>query len=105
MTITYALMEKLEDLSKSSPDRVQIIKKAEVKKLIKDGEVVVGVEFVHKGKTLKEYGPVIIATGGYAADFTENSLLKKHRPEIYDLPTTNGDHCTGGFYSGGSNGR
>ena len=33
--------------------------------------------------------------GGYAADFTEDSLLKKYRPDIYDLPTTNGDHCTG----------
>lgn len=55
-------------------------------------------------------GTVILATGGYAADFTADSLLKKHRPEYYDLvrqifysvdvelipqPTTNGDHCTG----------
>jgi hypothetical protein len=31
----------------------------------------------------------------YAADFTDTSLLKKYRPEIYDLPTTNGPHCTG----------
>jgi aspartate oxidase len=97
MTITYALMEKLEDMSKSTPDRVQIIKRADVKKLIKDGEMVVGVEFEHKGKTLKEYGPVIIATGGYAADFSESSLLQKHRPELCKLPTTNGDHCTGGM--------
>ena len=33
--------------------------------------------------------------GDYAADFTENSLLQKHWPEYYGLPTTNGDHCTG----------
>lgn len=33
--------------------------------------------------------------GGYAADFTDTSLLKKYRPELLDLPTTNGDHCTG----------
>ena len=54
-----------------------------------------GVEYIHGGKTETAYGPVILATGGYAADFTEDSLLKKHRPEYWDLPTTNGDHCTG----------
>ena len=89
-------MERLEDLSVSNPERVKIIKKARVAKLIKEGDSVVGVEYVHNGKTESAYGPVILATGGYAADFTENSLLKKYRPEYYNLPTTNGDHCTGG---------
>jgi succinate dehydrogenase/fumarate reductase flavoprotein subunit len=89
-------MEALEDLAESTPDRVTIKKKARVTKLIKEGERVVGVEYTDKdGKVHKELGPVILATGGYAADFTEDSLLKKHRPDIYDLPTTNGDHCTG----------
>jgi succinate dehydrogenase/fumarate reductase flavoprotein subunit len=94
--ITYAQMERLEDLAESSPDRVKIIKKAKVTKLIKDETgAIVGVEYEHNKTTTSVYGPVILATGGYAADFTENSLLKKHRPEYYDLPTTNGDHCTG----------
>jgi flavocytochrome c len=95
MTITYALMSTYEDLCKSNPERATIVKKANVLRLIKDNNVVIGVEYEHKGKTLKEYGPVILATGGYAADFTETSLLKKYRPELWDLPTTNGDHCTG----------
>jgi succinate dehydrogenase/fumarate reductase flavoprotein subunit len=95
MTITYALMSAFEDLTVSNPERATLLKKADVKKLIKENGVVVGVEFLHKGKTVKEYGPVILATGGYAADFTETSLLKKYRPELWDLPTTNGDHCTG----------
>lgn len=95
MVITYAQMERLEDLAVSNPERVKIIKKARVSKLIKEGESVVGCEYVHGGKTETAYGPVILATGGYAADFTDSSLLKKHRPEYYDLPTTNGDHCTG----------
>ncbi|KAF8909852.1 Flavocytochrome c [Mucidula mucida] len=95
MVITYAQMERLEDLAVSDPARVKILKKARVTKLIKEGEVVVGVEYTHGGKTLSAYGPVILATGGYAADFSEDSLLKKHRPEYYNLPTTNGDHCTG----------
>ncbi|KAG6812550.1 hypothetical protein H0H92_002319 [Tricholoma furcatifolium] len=96
MVITYAQMERLEDLSVSTPERVRIIKKARVTKLVKDESgSVVGVEYLHSGKTETAYGPVILATGGYAADFTEDSLLRKHRPELWDLPTTNGDHCTG----------
>ncbi|RIA79797.1 fumarate reductase [Glomus cerebriforme] len=95
MTITYALMERLEEIAEKQPNRARIIKKARATKLIKEGEEVIGVEYEKDGQTLKEYGPVVLATGGYAADFTEDSLLKKYRPDIYDLPTTNGDHCTG----------
>ncbi|EKM54168.1 uncharacterized protein PHACADRAFT_257822 [Phanerochaete carnosa HHB-10118-sp] len=95
MVITYAQMERLEDLATEIPDRVTIKKKARVTKLIKDESGVIGVEYTHSGKTETAYGPVILATGGYAADFTEDSLLKKYRPEYFDLPTTNGDHCTG----------
>ena len=94
--ITYAQLERIEDLSVSIPDRIKILKKARVSKIVKDESgVVVGVEYTHGGKTETAFGPVILATGGYAADFTEDSLLKKHRPEYWDLPTTNGDHCTG----------
>ena len=88
-------MERLEDLAVSNPERVVVKKKARVTKLIRDGAAVVGVEYTLGGKTETAYGPVILATGGYAADFTENSLLKKYRPEFWELPTTNGDHCTG----------
>lgn len=96
MVMTYAQLERLEDLSVSIPERVRIIKKARVTKLVKDDNgAVSGVEYTHGGKTEIAYGPVILATGGYAADFTEDSLLKKYRPEYWDLPTTNGEHCTG----------
>lgn len=93
--ITYAQMERLEDLSQSIPDRVKILKKARVTKLVQENGAVVGVEYEHDGQNKVAHGPVILATGGYAADFTETSLLKKYRPELWDLPTTNGDHCTG----------
>ncbi|KAF8578684.1 Flavocytochrome c [Ramaria rubella] len=95
MVITYAQMERLEDLAQSIPDRVKVLKKARVTKLIKENDAVIGVEYEHDGQTKSAHGPVILATGGYAADFTETSLLKKYRPELWDLPTTNGDHCTG----------
>lgn len=95
MVITYAQLERLEDLAETTPDRVQISLKSHVTKLLTENGTVVGVEYVKDGKTYTEKGAVILATGGYAADFTEDSLLKKYRPEYYGLPTTNGDHSTG----------
>jgi len=95
MAITYALMQRLEDLAETEPDRVQIIKKARVTSINKEGNVITGVTYELDGKTAVADGPVVLATGGYAADFTETSLLKKYRPDTYHLPSTNGTHATG----------
>jgi len=95
MAITYALMQRLEELAETEPERVQIIKKARVTSLNKEGNKVTGVKYEVNGETLSLDGPVVLATGGYAADFTEDSLLKKHRPDVYGLATTNGTHATG----------
>lgn len=94
MTITYALMEKLEEIAEKEPERARLLKKAKVVRLLDEGGKVVGVEYESglDGKRYMEYGTVILATGGYAADFTSDSLLKKYRPELWDLPTTNGDY-------------
>merc|ERR1712070_977915 len=96
MTITYALMERLEEIAEDS-DRAKIMLKTKVTKLIKDASGnVCGVEYTSAdGQTGQEYGPVIICTGGFGADFAADSLLIKHRPDLAHLPTTNGDHCTG----------
>jgi len=96
MTITYGLMERLEDIAEES-DVARILLKTKVEKLLtdKDGNVC-GVECVDKdGKRFQEHGPVIITTGGFGADFAADSLLMKHRPDLGHLPTTNGEHCTG----------
>merc|ERR1712050_353695 len=96
MTITYALMERLEDIAEES-DRAKVMLKTKVEKLLKDASGnVCGVEYTtNDGRTGQEYGPVIICTGGFGADFAPDSLLIKHRPDLAHLPTTNGDHCTG----------
>jgi flavocytochrome c len=88
-------MERFEQLSESQPERAQLIKKARVTRINKEGNRAVGVVYELDGQEVTVDGPVILATGGYAADFTDNSLLKKHRPDVYDLATTNGQHATG----------
>merc|ERR1711998_475117 len=111
MTITYALMEKLEAIAEETKgETARVITKARATKLICDDGQVVGVEYEKDGQVLSETGPVIITTGGFGADFSDNSLLAevsqewrglsawndvKNLPELRTLPTTNGDHCTG----------
>ncbi|CCE73265.1 Piso0_000295 [Millerozyma farinosa CBS 7064] len=100
MAITYKLLEKLEDLASTEPHRVHIKKKSQVIDLLKSEEdplYVYGVKYKDLTNKSKHelHGPVIMSTGGYAADFTKNSLLRKYRPDIIDLPSTNGSHATG----------
>lgn len=95
MAITYALMQRLEELAETEPERVEIIKKARVTGLNKTGNTVTGVTYEFNGETHSLDGPVVLATGGYAADFSDTSLLKKHRPDTFGLATTNGSHATG----------
>merc|ERR1712139_621392 len=112
-TITYALMQTFEKLAEQS-DRAKIINKAKVTKLIVNGSTdrglfeaieetmhltngahVVGCVYEKGGVETKEYGPVILTSGGFGADFGNDSLLAKYRPDLLHLPTTNGEHCTG----------
>jgi flavocytochrome c len=95
MAITYALMQRLEELAENEPERVQIIKKARVTGLNKEGNRVTGVSYEFGGEPASIDGPVVLATGGYAADFGETSLLKKWRPDTFHLSSTNGVHATG----------
>lgn len=95
MAITYALMQRLEELVESDPERVQVIKKAKVTSLRKEGNSITGCTYEFNGEPHTVDGAVVLATGGYAADFSETSLLKKWRPDTFHLSSTNGTHATG----------
>ena len=88
-------MQRLEELVESDPERIQIIKKARVTKINKEGNKISGVTYEFGGEESSIDGVVVLATGGYAADFSDSSLLKKHRPDTFDLASTNGTHATG----------
>merc|ERR1712224_788610 len=94
MTITYALIQMCENIAEKT-GRSKIVNKAEVFELICNGDAVVGCEYRTAGQVVKEFGPVVFASGGYGADFGSDSLLAKYRPDLLHLPTTNGEHCTG----------
>ena len=111
--ITMQLMEVFDDICEAEPHRARLVTKAEVSRLLQapDGSVV-GCEWTDRdGNVTAEHGPVILATGGFGADFTDRSLLAEIEPEwnklaafddvpsaagrLMSLPTTNGEHCTG----------
>lgn len=85
----------MEELVENDPERMQMIKKARVTSVNKEGNKVTGVTYEFNGEEVSVDGVVVVATGGYAADFGETSLLKKHRPDTFDLASTNGTHATG----------
>merc|ERR1719498_2143228 len=94
MTITYALIQMLEKVAETT-DKARIITKAKVHKLIMNDGLCEGCVYEKGGQDYQEFGPVILASGGFGADFTSNSLLAQYRPDLIHLPTTNGEHCTG----------
>merc|ERR1712187_1030298 len=94
MTITYALIQMLEKVAERT-DRARIITKARAQQLLMTGKTCIGLVYQKAGKDEKMFGPVIFASGGFGADFTQDSLLAQYRPDLLHLPTTNGEYCTG----------
>jgi len=96
-TITYALLDKLEEAEAASGGaRARILNKALVTALLRDAAgAVTGVRYVKDGEQCTACGPVVLATGGFAADYSADGLLARVRPDLLHLPTTNGVHCTG----------
>jgi len=95
MTITYALIQMLEKVTEKNPHKARIVTKARAHTLLMNKGACVGLVYEKGGQNFQEHGPVIFASGGFGADFTQNSLLAQYRPDLLHLPTTNGEHCTG----------
>merc|ERR1719382_1956948 len=85
------MVEKIAETS----DKARIVTKAKVFELLTNNSMVVGCKYEKSGEVLKEFGCVIMCSGGFGADFSNDSLLAKYRPDLLHLPTTNGEHCTG----------
>eukprot|EP00398_MALV-I-01_sp_L67-1_P000385 gene385-690_t len=83
---------------------IDLINHARGDKLITDAHGdVIGIEWLAlkekdkdgNPKRYRESGIVVLAPGGFGADFGPNSYIHKYRPDLMKLPTTNGAHCTG----------
>merc|ERR1711879_263836 len=95
MTITHALIQMLEKVSEKHPELARIVTKACAHTLLMNNGACIGIKYSKGNQDFQEHGPVIFASGGFGADFTQNSLLAQYRPDLMHLPTTNGEHCTG----------
>ncbi len=96
MMITARLLNALAVIADTKDGPVQIINEARATELLKNaaGDVT-GVRYECPEGQFTAKGVVVLATGGWAADFTKSSLLARFRPDLLNFPTTNGEHCTG----------
>lgn len=105
--MVFAIQKQLEKIMANPNGKFELKKWTRAEKLItdpaKDGAVI-GVEYgVYTAKNQKDavekgtlYGKnVLLATGGYASDYTDTSLLKQYRPDLLKYATTNNKGTTG----------
>ena len=86
MTITYAFIQMVDKIAEI--DKAKIITKARVNELTITDGVCTRCVYEKGGASFKEFGSVIFASGGFGADFTQNSLLATWSPDLWHLPTT-----------------
>jgi len=76
MTITYALIQMVRK-SAEKTDKAWIITKACATTLLMNDGTCIGLVYEDGGVQFQEHGPVMLASGGFGADFTQQSLLAK----------------------------
>jgi len=97
--VIYGMQKAVKKYEKSG--KLEIMVDAEARKLIRDdvGRVI-GIEVqdisdLDKASIQLKSPNVVLATGGFAADRSENSYLAKYRPELLNMPATAGQFSTG----------
>jgi flavocytochrome c len=98
--VIYGMQREVKKFEKSG--QVKILTDTKVNHLVRDesGKVIgVDVEYLtdpgRDQSTRLKATSVILATGGFAADRTNSSLLSKYRPELLKMPATAGPFSTG----------
>jgi len=104
----FALQKQLEKYTVAPRDggkaTFELMKWTRATKLVGNDDAVGGVEYAvvtaNDQDTPVRTGVVwghnvLIATGGYASDYTSDSLLKKYRPDLLTYATTNNKGTTG----------
>jgi len=99
MEITSALMKKYEQLADQDNGPCDLLINSILKEVIKDEKgCVCGVKFQNADGEIETLNAdaVVLATGGYGAGgVVPDSMLQRIRPDLCELPTTNGDHSQG----------
>jgi len=97
VAMIHALVAAVEEAAAKSA-RAQVVVHAHARRLLAAADgACIGCAYVCRGSTeeVEVYGPVVLCTGGFGADFSRNSLLARWRPDLLHLPTTSNEHCTG----------
>mmetsp|Transcript_28923 Transcript_28923/g.67328 ORF Transcript_28923/g.67328 Transcript_28923/m.67328 type:complete len:1009 (-) Transcript_28923:278-3304(-) len=89
VVVTMGAVNALDVVSKKMPERLKIVKKAEVTQLLKEGKKVCGVQYVKDGDVQQIYGPVILASGGFAGNY------KQQCPALAGLPSCSSTRMCG----------
>ncbi|KAM9909904.1 hypothetical protein OXX69_004999, partial [Metschnikowia pulcherrima] len=97
----FAIVSALTKRIKESPN-VEIMTQTSLQSFLKDDSKVQGVvvdkvdaDGAHTQESIAAEN-VVLATGGFSADTdSQDSLIRQFRPDLIDLPSTNGQQTTG----------
>lgn len=92
-TLISTLKKHIEN---SLKDTVNVLTLSTFKQLVITDGRITGLEYTDGNGSVKTVeGAVVLTSGGFANDHTNNSLLEKYVPSLAKLPTTNGVWATG----------
>mmetsp|Transcript_72074 Transcript_72074/g.134769 ORF Transcript_72074/g.134769 Transcript_72074/m.134769 type:complete len:1008 (-) Transcript_72074:112-3135(-) len=89
VVMTMGAVNALDIIAKKMPERLQIVKNAEVTSLLKDKSAVCGVQYLKDGEVTTVYGPVVLAAGGFAGNYAQQC------PALAGLPNTSSSRMCG----------